>query len=143
MKKPEIIKNPLTLIAIFAGLSDLAMTAVLPLLPSETQRIFMWFVMGYPLLLVCGFFYVLIWKREALYAPSDFKDDATWLEVLRDKERRILDKYPLERAITCPSEATDIYNQFKEDDNTLERNYFYRFLKSLGLTSNPYQINHL
>lgn len=97
--KTEIIKNPLTLIAIFAGLSDVAMTAILPSLPFETQKTFMWFVMGYPLLLVCAFFYILIWKREALYAPSDFKDDATWLEILRDTTRKVLDKYPLEPAI--------------------------------------------
>ena len=133
MKKTETIKNPLTLIAIFVGLSDLAMTSVLPFLQSENQSIFMWFVMGYPLLLVCGFFYILIWKREALYAPSDFKDDATWLEVLRDKQRKILDKYPLERAIVSPSESTNASNQIEKQD-ILEQNNFYGFLKSLGLT---------
>jgi len=141
MKIPEIIKNPLTLLSIFAGLSDIAMTAVLPFLPSERQEIFMWFVMGYPLLLVCGFFYILIWKREALYAPSDFRDDATWLKVLKDEEKTILSKYPLEPAITCQSEATDVSNQIEEDVNQLESNYFYKFLRSIGLTySNIKQI---
>lgn len=132
--KTEIIKNPLTLIAIFAGLSDVAMTAILPSLPFETQKTFMWFVMGYPLLLVCAFFYILIWKREALYAPSDFKDDATWLEILRDTTRKILDKYPLEPAIATPSETSAVSHQI-EEQNLLASNYFYKFLKSLDFTS--------
>jgi hypothetical protein len=135
MKQLEIIKNPLTLLAIFAGLSDVAMTGVLPFLESSIQRIFMWFVMGYPLLLVCGFFYILIWKREALYAPSDFRDDATWLSVLRDKEQQILSKYPLERAITGISGSTDLSNKIKDEEKQFKPNNFYRFLRSIGLTS--------
>lgn len=133
MEKTEIIRNPLTLLAIFAGLSEVAMTAVLPFLPTENQRIFMYFVMLYPSLLVCGFFYILIWKREALYAPSDFKDDATWLEVMRDKERKILEKYPVERAITSLSEKNDSDNRY-ENINLTEPNKFYEFLRSLGMT---------
>ena len=133
MKKPETIKNPLTLIAIFAGLSDVAMTSVLPFLQSENESIFMWFVMFYTSLLAGIFFYILIWKREALYAPSDFKDDATWLEVYRNEEHKILAKYPVERAIVSPSESTNVSNQIEKQD-TMEQNDFYGFLKSLGLT---------
>ena len=131
--KTDVIRNPLTLIAIFAGISEVAMATVLPSLPLENQKIFMWFVMAYPLLLVCGFFYVLIWKREALYAPSDFKDDATWLRVLQNNQRKILDKYPLEPAIAAPSE-TDAGSDQREDQILLEQNSFYNFLKSLHLT---------
>lgn len=133
MEKVERIRNPLTLIAIFAGLSEVAMTAVLPSLPPENQRIFMWFVIIYPLLLVCGFFYILIWRREVLYAPSDFKDDATWLAVMRDKERKILEKYPVETAITSQSQMinTETRSVIKKP---FEENRFYEFLRSLGLT---------
>lgn len=132
MKKQEIITNPLTLIATFAGLSDVAMTAVLPFLAAEIQKIFIWFVIGYPVLLVCAFFYILIWKREALYAPSDFKNDATWLEVLRNTERTILNKYPLEPAISSEPKSEDSCQQAK-DYAQLSNNSFYAFLKSLGL----------
>lgn len=134
MKKPEIIKNPLTLLAIFAGLSDIAMTGVLPFLTSEIQGIFMWFVMGYPLLLVSGFFYILIWKREALYAPSDFRDDATWLQVLRDRERQILSKYPLQQAISVNDESTDVLYKVEDDGIKFKPNNFYKFMRSIGLT---------
>ena len=133
MEKVEKIGNPLTLLAVFAGLSEVAMTTVLPFLPTENQCIFMWFVMVYPTLLACGFFYMLIWKREALYAPSDFKDDSTWLAVMRDKERKILEKYPVERAIASESAQADSDNTYVKKGG-LEANKFYTFLKSLGLT---------
>jgi len=135
MEKKEIIRNPLTLIAIFAGLSEVSMTAVLPLLSNENQKVFMWFVMIYPSLLVCGFFYVLIWKREALYAPSDFKDDATWLEVMRDKERKILERYPVERAVAPKNEKEE-----SDAKNTVDSNRFYVLLRSLGLTHDKIQL---
>lgn len=129
MEKSEIIRNPLTLIAIFAGLSEVSMTAVLPLLSAENQGIFMWFVMIYPTLLVCGFFYILICRREALYAPSDFKDDATWLEVMRNQERKILEKYPVERAVAPRSEI-----EYSNSVADVESNRFFVLLKTLGAT---------
>ncbi|MCE5194901.1 MAG: hypothetical protein LLF28_05510 [Nitrospiraceae bacterium] len=132
MKKQEIIKNPLTLIATFASLSDVAMTAVLPFLSTEIQNILIWFVIGYPVLLVCGFFYILIWKREALYAPSDFKDDASWLEVLQNSQRNILNKYPVEPAISAASKSKANYQQ-ATDFTHLNNNLFYSFLKSLDI----------
>ncbi len=151
LKKTEFIRNPLTLIATFAGISEVAMTAALPFLPSEIQKTFMWFVMVYPTFLVICFFYILIWKREVLYAPSDFKDDETWLKVYRDKQLQILEKYPLEPAIASPSEKTthEKLGGVKEPSlkrrlsaglelgelaPLLEENNFYKFLKALGLT---------
>lgn len=50
------IKNPLTIIGLFAGIAEVAGTAVLPLVSLELQKFFVWYVMGFPVLLVVLFF---------------------------------------------------------------------------------------
>lgn len=73
--KTAMIKNPLTIIAIFAGIAEISGTVVLPSLADENQAVFMWFVMLFPIYLVGLFFFVLWHKHEVLYAPSDFRDE--------------------------------------------------------------------
>lgn len=86
MNNRSKVQNPLTIIAIFAGLAELAGTGVLIGLPIEIQRIFVWFVMGFPVGLVLAFFLVLIFKHEVLYAPSDFVDENNFIELLKRKK---------------------------------------------------------
>lgn len=75
------ISNPLTLIAIFAGLAETTAVSVLPFLEPNIQSIFVWFVMLFPALLVGLFFAVLWWKSQNLYAPADYRDDSSYLHV--------------------------------------------------------------
>ena len=56
MKK---ISNPLTMIAIFAGIAEMSAMYVLPQLPSNIQETFVYFVMIFPFTLVSFFFYTL------------------------------------------------------------------------------------
>lgn len=83
LDKFKKISNPLTVIAIFAAIAELSGTVVLTRLESETQQIFVWFVMGFPVLLVCLFFAILNWNNKVLYAPSDFKEDIAFLETIK------------------------------------------------------------
>jgi hypothetical protein len=69
------VKNPLTIIAIFAGLAEVFGTLVIPLMDASVQRVFVWFLMFFPVALVSGFFFLLWYKHEVLYAPSDFRSD--------------------------------------------------------------------
>lgn len=75
------ISNPLTLIAIFAGLAETTAVSVLPFLEPNIQSTFVWFVMLFPALLVGLFFAVLWWKSQNLYAPADYRDDSSYLHV--------------------------------------------------------------
>lgn len=77
------VQNPLTIIAIFAGIAEVAGTAVLIGLPLEIQRLFVWFVMIFPVSLVLIFFVVLIFRREVLYAPSDFVNEELFMQLAR------------------------------------------------------------
>lgn len=75
------IKNPLSVIAIFAGLAEVSGTVVLPLLEKDIQSLFVWFLMGFPCLLVLLFFITLWNNHSVLYAPSDFTNDQTFAEL--------------------------------------------------------------
>lgn len=82
-----IIKNPLTIIAIFAGIVEIGSNTVLPFLTDENQSTYIWFLMIFPILLVLCFFYILYNKHEVLYAPSDFSNDDTFKDVLFNRRK--------------------------------------------------------
>lgn len=118
------IRNPLTIIGIFAALSEISGTTVLAFLPENIQLIFIWFVIFFPILLVALFFWVLITRHHVLYAPSDFKSDESFsglinsartqthsetkmkkLEDLEDveiEEKDVIEKTPINNIISNP-----------------------------------------
>jgi len=80
------IRNPLTIIAIFSALAEGFATVALIQSPIEIQRIFIYFVMAFPTLIVILFFGVLIFKSKVLYAPSDFDNQEHFLEANQIRE---------------------------------------------------------
>ncbi|OFW61996.1 MAG: hypothetical protein A2133_05110 [Actinobacteria bacterium RBG_16_64_13] len=86
MAKPErtwtSITNPLTVIGVFAGVSEVSGTVALPLLGPDIQHVFVWFVMIFPLLLVLVFFLTLNFNPRCLYAPSDYRDEGLFSEMM-------------------------------------------------------------
>lgn len=81
------VSNPLTIIAIFSGVAETLATVALVKLPPEIQSIFVYFVMAFPTSIVLLFFYVLYFKNNVLYAPSDFEDQTHYLESNNVKEK--------------------------------------------------------
>ncbi len=84
------IKNPLTVIAIFAGATELGGTYVLPHVTDvSNQRIYIWFLMLFPTYLISLFFFMLWHKHIHLYAPSDYSDENNFVaagrQAVRDK----------------------------------------------------------
>ncbi|WP_052510563.1 hypothetical protein [Pseudomonas sp. W15Feb9B] len=80
------VTNPLTIIAIFAGLAETLACVALVKLPLEIQKIFVYFVIAFPSGIVALFFFVLYYKNTVLYAPSDFEDQNHYLEANKMKE---------------------------------------------------------
>jgi hypothetical protein len=76
------VSNPLTIIAIFAGLAEINGTVVLSLVPDESKELFLWFIILFPTLLVCLFFITLNMNPKVIYAPSDFIDEKNFLKTL-------------------------------------------------------------
>lgn len=123
------ITNPLTLIAVFAGLVETAGTLVLPNLDAALQKIFIWYVMLFPTALVVTFFLILCIKREILYAPKDFEDPEHFMQLAQktvfsaettDDSKRIRKYMNHSRA-----KAVEWMHQ-----NNLERDSFTLFLLS-------------
>ncbi|MDF4462319.1 hypothetical protein P3384_23880 [Vibrio parahaemolyticus] len=80
------VSNPLTIIAIFAGVSETFATVALIKLPPDLQDVFIYFVMFFPLVIVVTFFLILFFKPYVLYAPSDFDDESHFMEINQLKD---------------------------------------------------------
>nr|WP_225777066.1 hypothetical protein [Pseudomonas sp. Marseille-Q3773] len=74
------IKNPLTVIAMFAAIAEVSGTIVLPLVDVSVQEKYVWFLMLFPVFLVYLFFRTLMKNHKVLYAPSDFKSDDSFFK---------------------------------------------------------------
>ena len=88
------IKNPLTVIAVFAAVAEISGTGILPFIESENQGVYIWFLMFFPLFLVGMFFLTLNFNHKVLYAPSDYKDENNFLEPFvkatkQEKENKV------------------------------------------------------
>lgn len=77
------IKNPLTVISIFAGLAEVSGTVVLPFVAESNQLVYIWFLILFPVLLVGLFFTTLNFNPRVLYAPSDFEDEKHYMDLFR------------------------------------------------------------
>ncbi len=86
IEKTQKISNPLTIIAIFAGLAEVASTAALAVADKEVQLLLVWFVMLFPVFLGVLFFVTLNFNPQVLYAPSDFQNEENFLNLLRNKK---------------------------------------------------------
>lgn len=80
------VSNPLTIIAIFSGLAEALATIALIQLPLEMQKIFVYFVIAFPTLIVILFFCILYFKNTVLYAPSDYDNSEHYLLVNKIKQ---------------------------------------------------------
>jgi hypothetical protein len=94
LEKIRQVNNPLTIIAVFAGIAEISGTAILPFLDREVQHIYVWFLIVFPLLLVVLFFATLNFNHKVLYAPSDYRSDEGFLRTFRtltpeEKEQKV------------------------------------------------------
>ncbi|WP_167348451.1 hypothetical protein [Paenibacillus etheri] len=110
------VQNPLTIIAIFAGIAEIAGTGVLLGLPLEIQKIFIWFVMLFPIGLVGLFFLVLLFNHKVLYAPSDFSNDQLFVDLLNKGKVQSV----LKDATNIIQEAKEITQTASEDEQSPE-----------------------
>lgn len=124
------VKNPLSVIAIFAGIAEISGTIVLPFLHPENQSIYLWFLMLFPSILVLIFFGTLNFNHKSLYAPSDYRDENNFLKSLRyvsfnEKQEKIIAEVTeanehVEHEDIGFSETADIVNINSNLKNPLE-----------------------
>jgi hypothetical protein len=78
----KVIKNPLTIVGVFAGLVEICGSVVFHNLGVAQQNLFIWFLMGFPTLLLLLFFTTLNFNNRVLYAPSDYKDEDNFIKTI-------------------------------------------------------------
>lgn len=77
------VKNPLTVISMFAAIAEISGTAVLPFISTDNQSSFTWFLMLFPTLIVILFFWTLNSNHKVLYAPSDYRNEENFVNITR------------------------------------------------------------
>lgn len=65
------INHPLTVIAVFSMLTEASAAVSLPYIDSEHQKIYVWFLIVFPSLLITLFFLTLNFNNKTLYTPAD------------------------------------------------------------------------
>lgn len=119
LEKIGHVRNPLTVIAIFAGLAEVSGTVVLPFLNSATQDIYVWFLMLFPAGLISLFFGTLFFRHHVLYAPSDFRSDDGFTNLFQSARADIVIREKKEEltAVAPPEAADQPREQSEEPDN--------------------------
>lgn len=114
------ISNPLTIIAIFAGLAEINGTVVIGLVAQPLQETFLWFIILFPTLLVIAFFFILYIKPYVLYAPSDFNDETNFLEINnRHGGKQQINKFAKEENIQDLLDYGANFELVKENENRI------------------------
>ncbi|MCP2074097.1 UNVERIFIED_ORG: hypothetical protein J2Y77_003533 [Pseudomonas lini] len=94
MNKPlKTITNPMTLIAIFATLSETSAAISLPFLDDQDREYYLWFLISFPFYLLLLFFITLNFNYRSLYSPSDFRKSKHFIKTMDDstcRHRRVL-----------------------------------------------------
>jgi hypothetical protein len=107
------IKNPLTVISVFAGIAEISGTVVLPFIATENQATYIWFLMLFPPFLVGIFFATLNWNHRTLYAPSDYQNEDNFIiSVGRSTS--------IERVIKLNEEVEDIVAEVSSAASTMD-----------------------
>lgn len=87
IKLKQRITNPMTVIAIFATLSETSAAVSLPFLDNEERELYIWFLISFPFYLLLLFFATLNFNYRSLYAPSDFEKGKHFIKVMDNAER--------------------------------------------------------
>ncbi|MET3454726.1 hypothetical protein ABIC88_001285 [Pseudomonas kilonensis] len=89
MNKPlKTITNPMTLIAIFATLSETSAAISLPFLDDQDREYYLWFLISFPFYLLLLFFITLNFNYRSLYSPSDFRKSKHFIKTMDDATGR-------------------------------------------------------
>ncbi|AXJ06676.1 hypothetical protein CFN16_21865 [Pseudomonas fluorescens] len=98
LKINKKIPNPITVIAIFAFISETSAAVSLPFLDNNEREIYVWFLISFPFYLLFLFFITLNFNYRSLYAPSDFDNDKNFLKAFTEE-----DTFPTETVPNSPN----------------------------------------
>lgn len=82
---PKKSATPMTIIAIFATLSETSAAVSLPFLDFQERQVYVWFLITFPFFLILLFFATLNFNYKSLYAPSDFEKGKHFIKIIDEK----------------------------------------------------------
>lgn len=74
----------MTIIAIFAAVTEASAAVSLPFLDDGDRDIYLWFLISFPFCLIVLFFITLNFNYKALYSPSDFGKGKHFLRLINE-----------------------------------------------------------
>lgn len=77
----------MTIIAIFAALSETSAAVSLPFLDHQERELYVWFLISFPFYLLFLFFATLNFNYRSLYAPTDFEKGKHFIKVMDNVDR--------------------------------------------------------
>lgn len=139
------VQNPLTMVSIFAAISEVAMAYVITKLSDNLQQIFIWFVMGFPTVLVIIFFFILYKKPAVFFSPGDYQKEELYvssigigkidniseqrIKGLEDTLNTVVDYIDKKTDTKKTAEAPNLdIRESIQRQQDLEENNFYSFL---------------
>jgi hypothetical protein len=90
------IRNPLTVITVFAAIAEVSGAIVLPFMSENNQGVYIYFLILFPAVLVIVFFITLNFNHKVLYAPSDWRDEANFFRISHANEEESLENSTLD-----------------------------------------------
>lgn len=130
LEKIGKVSNPLTIIAIFAALAEVAGTVAISVVNDKLQFTFVWFVMLFPVLLVVLFFLTLNFNRKVLYGPSDFKNQEHFIHILLGHHKLARDLDDISNQVE--SVRNDILNETNQKNIKANVSESARLLESIN-----------
>jgi hypothetical protein len=79
LEKIKKVSNPLTIIAMFAAITEVMCTFALAAVSDTNEIWIIVFLVSFPFVLILLFFLTLNFNHKVLYAPSDFADEANFM----------------------------------------------------------------
>lgn len=133
LEKMKSVNNPLTIIALFAALAEVAGTVAIKLVAPELQSTFIWFVMLFPTLIVVLFFVTLNFNPKVLYAPSDFRNEENYLAVQNAKQGLAIDTFQAMLGDAIPQIASEVAKTVSANgkDESLEMEKFIQAIEEI------------
>jgi lysylphosphatidylglycerol synthetase-like protein (DUF2156 family) len=77
------IRNPLTIVALFVGLTEIGFAISLRQMPASLQLTIGWFLVLFPCVCAICFFAVLFFRPKNFYSPADFRSDDSYIMLNR------------------------------------------------------------
>ena len=87
-----LTKNPLGIIALFIsliyGFACLVLSTSISNLESSSERLpLIWFIIGFPIIILIGFIFLVVKHHQKLYSPSDYGNAESFLKTIETSKK--------------------------------------------------------